>query len=53
MLSDGNSTNLGAMDNTAFETWFSDVMTQVSNMPMRWILALPDSALSLLMGTGN
>ena len=53
LLSDGDVTDLGAMDSTAFETWFSGIVTKVSNMPMRWVLALPDSALSLLMGTGN
>ncbi len=52
-LSDGDVTDLGAMDDTAFETWLSGVMTNVNNMPMRWMLALPDSALTLLMGTGN
>ncbi len=52
-LSDGDVTDLAAMDDTAFETWLSGVMTNVNNMPMRWMLALPDSALTLLMGTGN
>ncbi len=53
LLSDSDVTDLGAMDSTAFETWFSGIVTKVSNMPMSWVLALPDSALTLLMGTGN
>ena len=53
LLSDSDVTNLGAMDSTAFETWFSGIVTKVSTMPMSWVLALPDSALTLLMDTGN